>query len=178
MWLKLSWPTPVGSSVGRQAAQCVCRHVYNKFLHAQPLAEAGSDSLGGVELQDALAAKFGVELPATLIYDHPTPAALAAYLAAATHPPGLPSHPAAASRGLRSTSNMERASAPQASEVVSVSCRFPAAAGAGIGGFFSAAAASADLPTQATSCPNKHAMFTIAPDTARDAELGPSDKWQ
>ncbi len=49
----------------------------------QPLAEAGLDSLGALELRSALGARFGVELPATLAFDHPTIAALGAHLAAA-----------------------------------------------------------------------------------------------
>ena len=46
----------------------------------QPLMDAGLDSLGAVELKNALSARFGVQLPATLIMDHPTPHAIAGYL--------------------------------------------------------------------------------------------------
>ena len=47
----------------------------------QPLMEAGLDSLGAVELRTKLGAEFGMELPATVTFDHPSVAALAKFLA-------------------------------------------------------------------------------------------------
>jgi len=47
----------------------------------QPLMEAGLDSIGAVELRNAVAAKFGVDLPATATFDFPTLGALAAHVA-------------------------------------------------------------------------------------------------
>ena len=47
----------------------------------QPLMEAGLDSLGAVELRNALGAAFSTELGPTVTFDHPSISALAAHLA-------------------------------------------------------------------------------------------------
>lgn len=44
--------------------------------------QAGLDSLGAVELRNAIMAKFGITVSATVAFDHPTPAALAAHISA------------------------------------------------------------------------------------------------
>ena len=54
----------------------------------QPLMEAGLDSLSSVELKNSLEARLGTELPSTLVFDYPTMAALAGFLAAKIRQPG------------------------------------------------------------------------------------------
>ena len=53
----------------------------------QPLMEAGLDSLGAVELRTSLQAEFSVELPATLVFDFPSVAAISKFIASQQSPP-------------------------------------------------------------------------------------------
>ena len=47
----------------------------------QPLMEAGLDSIGAVELRNAVSSAFGLDLPATATFDYPSTDALAKYIA-------------------------------------------------------------------------------------------------
>jgi acyl carrier protein len=46
-----------------------------------PLMAAGLDSLAAVELKNAVAARFGVTLPATVAFDYPTLDSMATFVA-------------------------------------------------------------------------------------------------
>ena len=52
----------------------------------QPLMAAGLDSLSSVELRNSLEGKLGLELPTTLVFDYPTMAAMAGFLASKVQP--------------------------------------------------------------------------------------------
>jgi hypothetical protein len=83
--------------------------------------EAGLDSLGAVELKNSLATRYSLDLPATLTFDYPTVAALAAYIGNNLSPVPERSltkavRPAAADFGRRHGSTTTSA-------VVGVSCR-------------------------------------------------------
>ncbi|KAH8055914.1 enoyl-CoA delta-isomerase 2 [Aureococcus anophagefferens] len=86
----------------------ICAAVAGAHVDAQgPLMEAGVDSLGAAEIVGRLTAEFERELPATLLFDHPTAAAIAAFLQPGCvlepldlGPPLLPLDPASPDEGL------------------------------------------------------------------------------
>ena len=53
----------------------------NVCLTTQPFTEANLDSLGAIELRNALNQHFNIELPATLAFDHPSITAIATIIA-------------------------------------------------------------------------------------------------
>ncbi|KJS52409.1 hypothetical protein VM98_31615, partial [Streptomyces rubellomurinus subsp. indigoferus] len=76
------------------------------------------DSLTAVELRDRLTAETGIGLPTTLVFDHPTPAALAHHLAA--DPAGTGEDPAA-----HPAPAPAPADADEPIAIVGMACRYP-----------------------------------------------------
>ncbi|MEU3459408.1 SDR family NAD(P)-dependent oxidoreductase [Streptomyces sp. NPDC006733] len=79
--------------------------------------ELGFDSLGAVELRNRLTEATGVRLPATLVFDHPTPQAVARLLVSQVAVDGAVDRPRAA--------RSRRGDADEPLAIVGMSCRFP-----------------------------------------------------
>jgi acyl transferase domain-containing protein/NADPH:quinone reductase-like Zn-dependent oxidoreductase/NADP-dependent 3-hydroxy acid dehydrogenase YdfG len=108
------------------------------------LKDAGFDSLTSVELRNRLSAATGLRLPATLVFENPTPAAIARRLRAELAPTGAPpsgsavpgptaSQPgeavATATAVVARAADSGPAEAPEPIAVVGIGCRFPGAVG-------------------------------------------------
>ncbi|WP_223184998.1 type I polyketide synthase [Streptomyces sp. CBMA152] len=74
----------------------------------QPFAEAGLDSIATVRLRDRLGAELGLALPTSVVFDHPTPEAMADYLTGGVAGPPPPAR---------------KATEPIA--IVGMACRYP-----------------------------------------------------
>ena len=89
----------------------------------RPFTDLGLDSLTSVELRDRLAAAAGVRLPATLTFDHPTPAAVAAHLLDVLQP---------ATTAAAEPPPVRSAAVPPTEDpivIVGMACRFPGGVG-------------------------------------------------
>ncbi len=81
----------------------------------RPFTDLGIDSLTGLELRNSLAAQTGLTLPATVIFDHPTPAAVAAQLVVLLSGAGAPV-PMITAAGVRTEEPVA---------VIGMACRMP-----------------------------------------------------
>ncbi|MCL2731126.1 MAG: type I polyketide synthase [Actinomycetia bacterium] len=98
------WPQKLAASTpGRQLellVELVRTHAATVLGHADPSAiqegrafkEVGFDSLTAVELRNRLGRAVGVRLPATVVFDNPTPLALAGHLRSELAPAGATAH--------------------------------------------------------------------------------------
>ncbi|WP_369244602.1 SDR family NAD(P)-dependent oxidoreductase [Streptomyces sp. R41] len=66
--------------VREEASRALCLRSAESVRPDQPLRELGMDSVTAVDLRNRIGTRIGAKLPATLLFDHPTPARLAEYL--------------------------------------------------------------------------------------------------
>ena len=114
-------PEPLAASTGtrpmidliREHTAVVLRHDDAGSVPAtRAFAELGLDSLMAVELRNRLSAATGLQLPATLLFEHPTPQALAGHLTAQLGPATEAEQP-------------ERTGSDEPIAIVGMACRFP-----------------------------------------------------
>ena len=68
------------SNVQAQIMITVIKLLHADIGHDEPLMAAGLDSLGATELVQSLQSAFDISLPATMVFDYPTVAAMAAFI--------------------------------------------------------------------------------------------------
>ena len=76
----------VQSEVSAYVTSLVEGLIGGQVAQDQPFMEAGLDSLGALELRNTLATRYSLDLPASLVFDYPTVAALSSFLAASMQP--------------------------------------------------------------------------------------------
>ncbi|MGW0559028.1 KR domain-containing protein, partial [Streptomyces sp. NPDC002926] len=108
------------------AVRDLVAHICATVLHTQPgtlttdqaFKQLGFDSLTAVELRNRLNRETGLRLPSTLIFDHPTPAALATHITDQITPTHTPDHTPVPAHTPTHTDD-------DPIVVVSMACRYP-----------------------------------------------------
>ncbi|WP_285786417.1 SDR family NAD(P)-dependent oxidoreductase, partial [Microbispora sp. NBRC 16548] len=110
----------------RQAAAAVLGHDGPDAVEpGRAFKELGLDSLTAVELRNRLSESVGRRLPATLVFDHPTPARLAEHLRSELSGVSRPSAPARQADRRSRASAGTRGSDEDAVAIVAMACRYP-----------------------------------------------------
>ena len=113
----------VHSEVSAYVTSLVEGLIGGQVAQDQPFMEAGLDSLGAVEFRNTLATRYSLDLPASLIFDYPTVAALSSFLAASMQPfvSQWVLHEPSEAPGTATAAN--------GAEVVSIACKYPGSKG-------------------------------------------------
>ena len=97
----------------------VCRRAPGELPDAvSPFADLGMTSVGAVELVDRLGVLTGLSLPATLVFDHPTPAEVARYLRVALFE-------SEHGKGPQPYGGQDRSAEDDPVVIVAMGCRYP-----------------------------------------------------
>lgn len=112
---------PVREDLQRRIAGVVQELLGVEVDVSEPLAAAGVDSLGAVELRSSLESELEMQLPATLLFDFPTICDLAAHLGQIEGPPEL----AAAAPGLGLIGALEQEQATTWTGIHALAARLP-----------------------------------------------------
>ncbi|MEV8596059.1 SDR family NAD(P)-dependent oxidoreductase [Streptomyces sp. NPDC052012] len=111
--------------VREEAARALGLRTPDAVRPEQPLRELGMDSVTAVELRNRIGARIDARLPATLLFDHPTPARLTAHLLGTVLAAGR----AAARPAARPVpSGTTAATADEPIALVAMACRLPGGA--------------------------------------------------
>ncbi|WP_344153040.1 type I polyketide synthase, partial [Streptomyces polychromogenes] len=110
--------------VRAQAAAVLGRASGDELAAQQAFKASGFDSLTSVELRNRLATATGLSLPTTLVFDHPTPAAVAAHLLTLLGGEERPQAPAPTT----ARRSAVRSGDDDPIAIVGMSCRYPGGA--------------------------------------------------